>query len=376
MTMARTQSSRLAAIVLLATTLIMALYSEMRGLMSFSEAERLVSSKVAPTTEIPLLVTPRIVDMVHLYNPFRVSNCLESFCPYDQAQSIAIASMKRSQANAQGKNSSLSIILAAVTFSDELDIIPRGFVQLDPLTRSTASKYSNMTVGGVRKRLPFWQDILQSLLNQQAFRARTIIYTNSDIILHENFYSIVHEKLQQGNKAFTINRQTVPTKEKNVTTHQLFTAKDLDDIFSISDKGLKDHPGTDCFIFPWEMALKFDLGDIFLGYPPFGVSLASSLLHYTVKNNFNNRTNYTSYTGYRRFGTRETKSTYHLGNDLDWRANEENKAYIALNQQNADDMANVDWKTVFGGRGPRLKVLRGKIGQQQQQQQQQHLKPK
>ena len=71
--------------------------------------------------------------------------------------------------------------------------------------------------------------------------------------------------------------------------------------------------------------------------------------------------------GYRRFATHETRSTYHLGNDLDWKANEEHKAYMALNQQNAASMPEVDLKIVFGGRGFRLKMLREHRKKQQKQ---------
>jgi hypothetical protein len=366
MMMARTRPRQLAPVVMLAATILMGLQIEQRGLLAISETERHpVSSMDVPVTE--KRPVPQIVDIVHLYNPFRVLNCVEPFCPYDQAQSVAIASMERAQAKALKGNSSLSTILAAVTFPDELDIIPNGFVQLDPLTRSTVTEYPNMTVGGVPKRLPFWQDILQSLLNQQAFRAHTIIYTNSDIILHENFYSIVHEKLQQGNTAFTINRQTILAKDKNVSTHRLYTANDLDEIFNISKEGLEDHPGTDCFVFPWDMALKFDLDKIFVGYPPFGLALASSLMHYTAVQNYNNRTKSTSYTGYRRFETSETKSTFHLGNDLSWREKDEhNKAYTDLNRRNAEKMPHFDWNSVFGPSGLSLrKVVREQLLREQ-----------
>ena len=281
LTMAKTWTRRLGFIVILVSACLVGLRIDQRFLLS-NTAERDPHPPpfaVAPAHAADRLLVPQeVVDIVHLYNPFRVSSCIEPFCPYDQAQSIAIASMQRAQAKAtRDTNYSLSVVLAAVTFPDEMEIIPPGFVHLSPLNRSVATEYPNMTIGGIPRRLPFWQDILKSLLtNEQHLRSRTIIYTNSDIILHENFYLIVHQKLQEGIKAFTINRQTVTTKGKNDTTHQLYTNKDLDDIFNLPNQELKDHPGTDCFIFPWKMALKFDLDKIFLGYPPFGIALAAS----------------------------------------------------------------------------------------------------
>ena len=40
-------------------------------------------------------------NIVHLFSPYRIANCDEGFCPYDQAQSVAIASMQQAAQSKQ-----------------------------------------------------------------------------------------------------------------------------------------------------------------------------------------------------------------------------------------------------------------------------------
>uniref|UniRef100_A0A7S2UDT5 Uncharacterized protein n=1 Tax=Attheya septentrionalis TaxID=420275 RepID=A0A7S2UDT5_9STRA len=272
------------------------------------------------------------VHITHLWSPFRVGNCVTPFCPYDQAQSVALASMKRAQANSQHAN--LLVKLAAVTMPDELDIVPEGFETLEPFNRSTATQYPNMTIKGKHRKIPFWQDILQSLLAQghnPALRSDLIVYTNSDIILHEDFYLKIHQiYIEKGRDCFAINRQTIP--KENTETKKPYTAKDLDAINNLPTQFRKNHPGFDCFVFTWEAAKTLDLGDVYLGYPPIGSVVLTEMIRY-AKDKHQQTANTSKPFPFQLFASNETRATFHLGEDRAW-LGQEQKAFFDLNKEN------------------------------------------
>ena len=336
---------------------------------------------------------PEKVDIVHLYNPFSMSYCnekdaskipstLSQFCPYDQGQSLAMASLLRAQAYARTQN--ISVVLAAVGF--QTTPMPAGFYPLPVLTRSTATEYPNLTATTnlPPRQLPFVQDIFDALL-QTSNTSSTfpdydhVVYTNSDILLKTTFYKIVMDKLHEGYQAFTINRQAIPTtKMANTTTAQqqqkqtkkvppeekeaeqdLFTTEDLDFIDTMTSKAypklVKNHPGYDCFVFSRKLLGQLDMGKVFVGYPPQGVALLAQVMHHV---------NATS-GKFRKFTSFELSKgqTFHLGNDGAWRNGVRggnatkrvdilaHQAYTDQNKGNADALP-IFWRGILGRHRP------------------------
>ena len=204
------------------------------------------------------------LNLVHLFPAYKVSDCDVRFCPYDQDQSVAIASMQRARTNAK----KASVTLAASVFPEDGDVVPSDFLRLADLTRSTLTEYPHLSL---KKQLPFINDIFDNLRNSDQYEDFDfVLYSNSDIIVTDNFYDIVATAIDAGYDAFTINRQTVPKNKPSRAGGQPYTALDLDDIYQL--KNGQTHPGSDCFVFSRSAFEKIQMGNMFLGYPPTAVS--------------------------------------------------------------------------------------------------------
>jgi len=126
-----------------------------------------------------------------------------------------------------------------------------------------------------------------------------VVYTNSDIILHEDFYNIVLSKiLDEGFDAFSVNRQTI-SKYKN--DEHLYTSNDLHSIFELEGE---EHPGFDCFIMTKGILSNIELGNIIIGFPPIG-----QILELEIESNAKK---------FRNFSSLDLRATYHLGDDRSW----------------------------------------------------------
>jgi len=245
--------------------------------------------------------------LLHVISPFHATECQSAFCPYDQAQSVAIGSMLQAkEAFWQG-----SVTLAAAVLEKEMEVaVPRGFHALPALTRTTETEYKNLKPS---KSLPFFQDIVDRVLDDDELTFDYLVYTNSDIILHENFYRIVQQQIElHGYDFFTINRRTV-SKGKE----ELYTAADLDKIFS---EKFESHPGTDCFVIKRSIVEKLDLQDVFIGTLFFANSLLLQARFHSVK--------------YASFKSTDLQATYHLGDDREWNS-AQMEHYMKQNGMNA-----------------------------------------
>ena len=248
-----------------------------------------IRGQSTPTKSTPL-------NLVHLYPAYKVSDCDLRFCPYDQDQSVAIASMQRARTNAK----KASVTLAASVFPEDGEVVPEDFLRLNDLTRSTLSDYPHLSL---KKQLPFINDIVDNLRNSDQYGDFDyVIYTNSDIIVTDNFYDIVATAISGGYDAFTINRQTVPKNKSVRDGGQPYTALDLDDIYQLTNG--KTHPGSDCFVFSRRAFEKIQMGNLFLGYPPTANVLLVQAESLAEK--------------YTMFASNELKATYHLGDDKNW----------------------------------------------------------
>lgn len=252
------------------------------------------------------------VRLVHVVPLYKVHDCEERFCPYDQDQSVAVASITR----ARNSSKRAKVTLAASVFAEDATAVSDDFVTLPNLTRSTSTEYANFTD---TEKLPFIGDIFSNLRSSSKTMDpyEYVIYTNADIVLREDFYDIVASTIHNGYDAFTINRQTVPkTKERN---DDLYTMSDLDEIFQL--KG-KVHPGSDCFVMKKIIFDQIDMGNLFLGHPPTANVLLVQLESLAER--------------YRMFASHELQATFHLGDDKKWEASSSlNVRYEAINYQNA-----------------------------------------
>ena len=248
-----------------------------------------IRGQSSPSKSAPL-------NLVHLFPAYKVSDCDVRFCPYDQDQSVAIAGMQRARTNAK----KASVTLAASVFPEDAEVVPSDFLRLPDLTRSTLTEYPHLSL---KKKLPFINDVFDNLRNYDQYEDFDyVIYTNSDIIVTENFYDIVATAIASGYDAFTINRQTVPKNKPARAGGQPYTALDLDDIYQLTNG--KTHPGSDCFVFHRSAFDKIQMGKMFLGYPPTANVLLVQAESLAEK--------------YTMFASNELKATYHLGDDKSW----------------------------------------------------------
>ena len=230
--------------------------------------------------------------LLHVISPFLVDDCPSQFCPYDQAQSVTIGSMLRAKSRL-GRG---SVTLAASAFEDDLKYLELdGFEILPALIRSTTTQYPDLPT---RPSLPFFQDILDGAL-QHDVNADYLIYTNSDIILHEDFYDMVQQMVTHNEyDYFTINRRLVSKTRSDGT---LRTTSDLDEIFT---SVFEEHPGSDCFVIKREIAEKINMGDVFIGAPFFANVLNLKALYHSLNPAV--------------FKSDELMATFHLGDDRRW----------------------------------------------------------
>jgi len=213
----------------------------------------------------PHNVQARTINIVHVSSFYKVENCDSRFCPYDQAQAIALASMLRAREESKKAN----VTLAASVFPEDREILPKDFVRLRDLSRSITTEYPLLNFS---KNLPFVNDIFDNLRSSQNYDSFDyVVYTNADIIVRKNFYDIVAVEIENGYDGFIINRQTVSNRKSGKgdehEENTLFTAQDLDSIYKLEGK---QHPGSDCFVMKRDIFEQIYMGNIFLGYPPIG----------------------------------------------------------------------------------------------------------
>lgn len=242
--------------------------------------------------------------IAHIINPYKCDIHNSSYLYY--AQPITFKSMLISKKFSEKNNKNLKIDLLTINYEEDNSIIPKYFIKLPYLERSTKDYYET------KKKLPFINDILHSPLKYKN-DYDYIIYSNSDISIKKYFYERIYNIIKyQKLKSFSINRRdNIPKKVGNY----IFTEKDLNFLYKF--KGEK-HPGNDCFIINKILLEKIDLKDLFIGYSPWGTVLLKILQKLDnkfkiFKNEF---------------------LTFHLGSDKAWR--NDNGILQKQNQNNAN----------------------------------------
>jgi len=192
----------------------------------------------------------------------KIAHVINIFTPDYQsdlyiAQPITLESMHVAHDFASGK---VDVTLYSANFKEDDNIIPDYFNKTNRLERSVLDVYKFEK----QKKLPLIKDILTSLYN--ASDADYFIYTNNDIILQPFFYVGVKQIIDKGYDAFIINRRRIHSGFSNV-----------DELPQIYAETGKKHPGFDCFVFKRDIFPKMQLGNICIGVPFIGVTLAHNL---------------------------------------------------------------------------------------------------
>ena len=204
------------------------------------------------------------IKIAHLINPFKCKEDNPSYLYH--AQPITFKSMHNAQLEAHKVG--IDIKIYSINYPEDDEIIPEYFIKLPHLKKSTISEFPKIASN---RKLPIIQEMFDSIL--QNSDADYIIFTNSDIGVHKNFYKKIDEFINQDNlKSFIINRRDDIPKFKD---GKRLTEKDLDIIYN--EKG-KIHPGSDCFIMQRKILEKINMNLMFTGYPPWG-----GTLHYSIK---------------------------------------------------------------------------------------------
>lgn len=217
--------------------------------------------------------------LAHIINPVRVGETSDLFV----AQPITFESMRVARKFAEG---AVNVALFTAQYPEDQTILPDGFMATRDLDRSVLD-YGSFAVP---RKLPLIADILGRLY--EASDAEYFIYTNVDIALLPSFYVSVAAIIDAGFDAFIINRRTVPLHYREVSQLPLMYA----------DVG-QSHPGYDCFVFRRAAVPDYMLGNICIGAPKIGVTLAANMVCYATR--------------FREFGALHL--TFHIGDDGTWR---------------------------------------------------------
>ena len=216
----------------------------------------------------------------HVINPVSVDKNNSSYLYYTQP--ITFESMYQSKMLIENKNKNVYVDLYTINYEEDDEIIP------DYLNKSTKTEYPKFS----KKKLPFIQDIFDSI--NKYVNADYIIFTNSDIIVHNNFYQFIYKQIIKHNfDSMIINRRdNIPKFINNIQLNK----EHLNLIFELSGE---KHIGRDCFIIENSILKKINMKNMFIAHPPWGLILMKYLSK--LGNNFKM--------------LRSEFLTFHLGND-------------------------------------------------------------
>ena len=115
-----------------------------------------------------------------------------------------------------------------------------------------------------KRSLPLISDIMDRILTHSA---DYYIYSNIDIALQPHYYFFLHPFLREGIEGMIVHRRRVPFSRTMSYT----------DASMLSSRSGRYHPGFDNFIMHASVAKRLILGDICLGVPFIGVSMAHNI---------------------------------------------------------------------------------------------------
>jgi len=189
----------------------------------------------------------------HIINPFKARATHE----LSRVQPITFETLQRAR---QQASPGIEVNLLTAQFPEAHDIIPEGFQKTPDLERSVL----DIRAFPHARKLPLVRDILDRLY--QNSEAEYLIFTNADIAVMPYFYEAIAQLLAQGHDALIINRRRIPG--------QYFATAQLPLIYAEIGRS---HPGFDCFVFHRKLYPQFVLGNICVGVPSIGVTLAHNI---------------------------------------------------------------------------------------------------
>ncbi|KAL3922604.1 MAG: hypothetical protein SGILL_002114 [Bacillariaceae sp.] len=273
-------------------------------------------------------VKPKKIRFAHVWSPYVVwgkqNETEDPFYPLDQAQNVTWASMWRAKEFYEERHPGGSINIYCAILWTDLEVLQRHEPPLCTkdntlvLERSTQTEYPHIQPA---IHYPFVNDMLRltSIAEEgnltrgdtrKDSSSHYIIYTNSDIGVIKYFYTTLENAMMKkitDHKAFQINRRSIAKEYRPLrgrSEPRMLTSNDLDLIDSVIRKNYTYHPGVDCFVMRKDILDGIDLGNLFVGQPPWAGVLKKILKDFMT-------TNYGEYSS--RAGL-----TYHLGDDRDW----------------------------------------------------------
>lgn len=201
------------------------------------------------------------VDIVHVFNVYARNESLQ----HDMTWSIFAAEQARRFASERGIHTRL---VAAVAQNDAR-FVPSTFIPciIDRFVSSPPSEMARKT------SLPFVQDVLHCVFKiKQKFDI--VILTNSDIMLHEQFYVYAEHYCRAASDcAFTVNRRDINDGQQLLNSPPSKTS-----FAKMQTLQWSPHPGHDCFVMARAVASCVRLSNLFFGFPPWGTVLRSQLV--------------------------------------------------------------------------------------------------
>jgi hypothetical protein len=154
------------------------------------------------------------------------------------------------------------VILLSSSFKEDREYAPSVFKRTEDLTESV----QDFGPFKDKRKLPLIREVLQKAY-EFSQDGDYLIYTNSDIVVLPHFYDAIERTiLKESCDAMVINRRRIGLEYQK-----------LEDLPLVWAELGKSHPGFDCFVFKRELFPKMSFGNICIGVPFIGVSLAHNL---------------------------------------------------------------------------------------------------
>ena len=217
-----------------------------------------------------------------------------------------------------------------------------------------------------------------------------VMVTNSDIGLTKHFYGFLLDELEKGRKALTINRWSIPMGDGTISGKEALKIRrfeklgmdtrmeqwrkrkedegrdhpitirdpdpsradelldEIDAALSLASSGRlgKPHPGYDCFVIHSAVLPSIRLGNLFAGFPPWGVVL-QAILAETLSSSSSN--------AYARIES-SPDATFHLGDQGTWSNRKTDgdslRSMNLLKARHAEDLRSCPRKFQTGIRDP------------------------
>jgi len=239
--------------------------------------------------------------LVHVFSPHVKESSTHNFYPLGLEQWIMLASVHNAkvaynrriqQGNVTSPLAFDSVMTVCPIFEHDRELLNQilSFYcdHVRVLSRSTATEYN------LEKHIPFLQDIFDagSSVVDGEDGEYYLMYSNADISASDDLFGYVDEQLRKHNaEALNILRRTIPPE--HIPALMLLETQDIDGLEekhqavmlavgqsrSALRSGLSiQHPGHDCFVIHSSLLKMFNLGDMFIGFPPWSNAFAHWVL--------------------------------------------------------------------------------------------------